>query len=435
MKKLSHIKRLAPLLAAAAIIPAAASAAEGDIEIPYGNLGLNNMTDMILDMQSKLQQSTGITFNYDLYAVLLTNPYGGQSQGTNYTQEMIFSLTADMDQIAGWKGGSFVISGAYDSGENLGNKIGNFFTPSESLVVNGAIFYQMYIRQELETAIGKFDVKLGRISMGSNFAGLPAFGNLVSGGMDSTPEAIFSNSPFSSSPTATWGVVGSYTPVEEITLSAGLYQIPQNIASSNWNGTNMTINSNDGYMAMFQAAWSPEFYSQKDKDGNVVQGTGLEGYYQFGGYFYGGYDMPIFGTDDFRGNGYGFYLQGQQMVWRNQNNLSQYVTLWAGAQYAPVKSIAIMPWMVYAGVQLQGFIPHRSQDGIFVSWMTGWFSGNYERSVNTEATYETVIEVTYVYQLNSNISIQPDVQYIMRPYGNTNIDDALVIGGQLVVSF
>ena len=46
-----------------------------------------------------------------------------------------------------------------------------------------------------------------------------------------------------------------------------------------------------------------------------------------------------------------------------------------------------------------------------------------------------VVEATYVIQLNENISIQPDFQYIFRPNGNSVIDDALVIGGQLIVSF
>lgn len=52
-----------------------------------------------------------------------------------------------------------------------------------------------------------------------------------------------------------------------------------------------------------------------------------------------------------------------------------------------------------------------------------------------QATYETAIGITYVIQLNRNISIQPDFQYIMRPYGNTEIDDALVVGSQLLVTF
>ena len=51
------------------------------------------------------------------------------------------------------------------------------------------------------------------------------------------------------------------------------------------------------------------------------------------------------------------------------------------------------------------------------------------------ATYEMAVEATYVIVLNENISIQPDMQYIFRPNGNDDIDDALVLGAQLVVSF
>ena len=425
-----------PLISSAIVFSFAALSGQTqeDFEIPYGNLGINYASDKINSANNWLDEKSGVSFFFDCYGVLLTNPYGGNSQATNFTQEMIFGLKFDLEKILSWKGGSFQISGAYNSGTNLGNDIGNFFTPSESLVTNGAIFYELYLGQKFHTDIGDFNLKMGRISMSDSFLGLPAFGNMVSGGMDSTPEAIFSNSPFTSSPTATWGATLTYSPTETISFSGGIFQVPANVQSPKWDGTNFTINSSDGYMMIFQAQWTPEFFA-KAKDGRKVSGTGLEGVYQAGAYYFDGFEMPYFEGGGSRDNSYGFFLQAQQMVWRNEDNLSQYATLWAGAQYAPVKSVSIMPWMVYAGVQLQGFVPHRSSDGIFVSWMCGWFSGDYSDSVSYDATYETVIEATYVWQINNNIAIQPDIQYIMRPYGNTNIDDALVIGGQVVVSF
>ena len=111
------------------------------------------------------------------------------------------------------------------------------------------------------------------------------------------------------------------------------------------------------------------------------------------------------------------------------------MAVWAGAQYAPVTSVQQMTWMAYAGLQFQGFVPYRPNDGIYISWLSGWFSNAYSNSQQNGASYESVVEATYVFQLNNNISIQPDFQYIMRPYGNTNIDDAMVIGTQLLVSF
>lgn len=397
------------------------------VNLPYGNLGLDCLSEKIVEAQSDLYSESGVNFFFDYYATLLTNPYGGESQSTNYNHIMIYGLTADMDKIAGWKGAKFVVSGAYNAGGNLSDSIGNFFTASEASVANGAMFYEMYLAQTVVLPWDDtFKVRLGRMSMGDTFCSLPAFGYLVSGGMDANPEAIFANSPFTASTIATWGITAQYSTVENLSFTAGLYQVPQNINSAGWDGTNFTINSNDGYMMLFQATWSPTLFG---KD------SGLSGVYQIGGYFYGGYDVQEFNSSGTRGNAYGFYIQGQQTVWVNESNGSNYIAVWAGAQYAPVESVQQMTWMAYAGLQFQGFVPYRPNDGIYVSWLGGWFSNDYSDSQPDGASYENVVELTYVVQLNENMSIQPDFQYIMRPYGNPNIDDAMVIGAQLLVSF
>ncbi len=408
----------------------------GDYNLPYGNFGLNYASNELNKAKASLYGDTGIKFFFDYYAVLVSNPYGGQLQGTNYTHEMLYGIIADLEKIANWKGAKFVVSGAYNAGDNLSNKIGNFFTVSESSVTDGAMFYEMYLAQSIDTSWGDtVKIRLGRMSMGDTFASLPVFGYLVSGGIDSTPEAIFYNSPYTSSPVAAWGMTLQYYFNEnDISLAAGLYQVMPEMASPSWNGTHFGIDENDGYMLMFQAQWTPTFFQEDN--------GGYAGQYQIGGYFFGGYAMQDYTstTGATRNNGYGFYLQGQQVVWVDQSNVNRYINVWAGAQYSPVESISVMTWMTYAGIQFQGFIPYRSQDGIYLSWLTGWFGSGYSNSYSPAnngyvSTYETVLEATYVFQINENISIQPDIQYVMRPYGNPNADDALVLGGQLLVTF
>lgn len=247
-----------------------------------------------------------------------------------------------------------------------------FFTASEASVATGAMFYEMYLAQTVNLPWNDtFKVRLGRMSMGDTFCSLPAFGYLVSGGIDANPEALFANSPFTASTIATWGITAQYNTIENLSFAAGLYQVPPNINSSGWDGTNFTINSDDGYMMLFQATWSPALFG---KD------SGLSGVYQIGGYFYGGYEVQEFNSAGSRGNAYGFYIQGQQTVWVNENNSDNYVAVWAGAQYAPVASVQQMTWMAYAGLQFQGFVPYRPNDGIYVSWMGGWFSKDYSDS-------------------------------------------------------
>lgn len=128
-----------------------------------------------------------------------------------------------------------------------------FFTASEASVATGAMFYEMYLAQTVNLPWNDtFKVRLGRMSMGDTFCSLPAFGYLVSGGIDANPEALFANSPFTASTIATWGITAQYNTIENLSFAAGLYQVPPNINSSGWDGTNFTINSDDGYMMLFR---------------------------------------------------------------------------------------------------------------------------------------------------------------------------------------
>ena len=389
---------------------------------PYGNFGIDYLTRTIEQENQKLSDETGVSFSYDYYADAYTNVSGGERKGANYTHIMIFGADVDFNKILGIKGGSFHISGAYNSGSDLSKKIGNFFSISESAVTRGWMFYEFYYSQKVDLPWGdSITVQAGRMSMSDNFASLPVFGYLGGGAMDSTAEAIFYASPFTSSTLASWGFAVNYQTSYDLTFSYGLYQAPSNINSSNWDGLDWGISNDDGYMMLFQVQWSPTFC------GN------LAGVYQAGGYFFDGYSMPYLNNSPFsRDDGYGFYLQGQQMVWVDKNNPSKNITLWCGAEYAPTTKISAIEWQAYAGAQFSGFIPSREQDSIFVSWTSGFFSDDYNSG---KSDCETVFEVNYLWQVNSCISIQPVIQYVLRPNGVSDIDDAFVLGGQVMVSF
>lgn len=386
---------------------------------------LNTICNKIETKSGEFSNYTGITPFFDYYAVLLSNPSGGNRQATNYTHEMLFGLELDMQKIASIKGMTITVSGAYNAGANLSEAVGNYFTLSESSVSDGAMFYEFFVSQEIEVFDGdSVTFSLGRMSMSDIFCGLPVFGYMVSGAINSTPEAMFFNSPFTSSPQATWGIALEYDTAHNLSFAAGLYQIQQNITSKKWDGLDWKIRKDDGYMAIFQAQWSPAFYAES--------GTALKGQYQVGGWFYGGYNVGGI-TGSTRENAYGLYLQGQQTIWQSSDNKS--ISLWAGLQYAPLESVSAVTYMAYAGVRFKGFTPTRPNDALFFSWTGGWFSENYKTASGEMASCENIVELTYVIQLNKNISIQPDLQYVITPNGDKNIDNALVVGGQLVVSF
>lgn len=204
MKKKLLLATVASCLTAGAVVSQAQF--ENGALLPYGNLGLNWTTNQIIDVQSSVKEETGFKPFFDYYAVLLTNPYGGASQGTNYTHEMIYGVTGDLEKVLGWKGASLVVSGAYNAGGNLSNAIGNFFTVSESYVTDGGMFYELYLAQKVDFSWGdSATFRIGRLAMGDTFNTLPIFGYMVSGAFDCTPGAMFSSSPYTSSPIATMG--------------------------------------------------------------------------------------------------------------------------------------------------------------------------------------------------------------------------------------
>ena len=410
-------------LSSAAIAQNATCANGYTAELPCGNFGLNALSQKISDTQNKIASDTGITLSFDYYADIFSNPSGGVAQGTNYTHIMIFGADIDLQKIAGIKNASITVSGAYNAGRDLSGKIGNFYTVSQSAITAGVMFYEMYYTQKFELCNGDtLAFKAGRMSMSDDFAGLPVFGYLAGGAMDSAPEAIFYASPFTSQTLAAWGISATYQTCADLAFSAGLYQVPDSINDSGWHGTYFGMGNNDGYMIMAQMAWSPTLAGD------------LDGIYQLGGYFFDGYDMSYLDASraGFKSDGFGFYIQGQQEIWVDSPDKNRAITIWAGAQFAPVKSTSPITWQTYAGLQFAGFVPHRPDDSVFLSWTSGFFSGNYN---NGNSDCETVLEANYLFTVNSNISLQPVVQYIIDPRGDSDISNAFVLGGQLLVSF
>ena len=139
------------ILAIAAFAATAASAGECqpcEYRYPYCNFGLDCLSNAIYQTKEDIYKKTGINFTYDYYADVYTNLSGGENHGTNYTHIMIFGAEIDFEKMFGVKGGSFVVSGAYNSGKDLSGKIGNFFTISQSAITGGWMFYEMYYQQE-----------------------------------------------------------------------------------------------------------------------------------------------------------------------------------------------------------------------------------------------------------------------------------------------
>jgi carbohydrate-selective porin OprB len=95
--------------------------------------------------------------------------------------------------------------------------------------------------------------------------------------------------------------------------------------------------------------------------------------------------------------------------------------------------------MGFAGTIWQGFVPGRDRDQLFLTYLGSGFSRNYADSIvalgRKRPTAEHVLEASYAIYLTNNYSIQPDIQYVIRPNGAGDIRNSVVIGIQFIASY
>ncbi len=95
--------------------------------------------------------------------------------------------------------------------------------------------------------------------------------------------------------------------------------------------------------------------------------------------------------------------------------------------------------MGFAGTIWQGFVPGRDRDQVLLTYLVSSFSRNYADSVvaagGKRPTAEHVLETSYAIYITDNYTIQPDIQYVIRPNGVDDVRNSLVIGIQFIANF
>ena len=387
----------------------------------------------------------GVTPFLAYYGVFQGNPVGGIQQRSAYSHLLLFGATLNFDKLLGIPGSSLMISGAEATGKNLSDYVGNINAVSEAFVTPlTVLFYELYWKQILFD--DKLEFYVGRMTAADQFASVPAFGLQVSGGINYNPTSLFTNAPFTSSPNAIWAASAKLHTTKDIYAEAGIYQATDRIFKLGYHGLNFAINPNDGELVMGQIGWEPTFLKipesiSFDKTGNktVLDGTlGLPGDYIFGGY-YSNFRFPELNRSKIQHNAYGFYAMGQQMLWRSLADPHTNFSVWGGLTFSPQQDISLLPLMGFTGTIWQGVVPRRDRDQLLLTYLVSSFSRNYADFVvamgRRRPTAEHVLESGYAIYLNDYCTIQPDVQYVIRPNGKDSVKNSLVIGIQFVASF
>jgi len=153
---------------------------------------------------------------------LLGNPVGGKSAGFTYFGQVQVLLVAELEKLAGWRGGYFVAGMTDSAGTDLSRRyVGNYFDVAEITSIPTAVLGPLYFEQRWEA--WATSLKLGRMGIGQDFVTMDMF-NLYLGGIDGHTPVFGYNTFWSSNARSTWAEVLKTEPQEECTLRYGIYQ-------------------------------------------------------------------------------------------------------------------------------------------------------------------------------------------------------------------
>jgi porin len=390
--------------------------------------GANYVDCFICRQEKEIKERADITPFLYYWGDYLGNPVGGFKQGSTWAQITVFGAKTHLDRL-GLHKGSLVFSFMDGAGNNLGSSIGNILTPAQAFSFPTFASNSLYYRQLLFD--DEWEFRLGRFSSASVFASLPAMGSLpVSGAVNGTPASLFANvSGWHSNGRPSWGAYSKLQTTQDTFWKAAILEVNPLANNPNYHGFNMAFGPNCGSLYVSEINWTPAF-GKKAKD----EESGYPGVYMAGAYYQNYPQAKL--TGGYEWSTYGFYLQGQQMIWReSEKPLSKNISFWGGITYSPQTETAQIPVMGYAGIYERGLIPTRLKDISMLNFYLAGLSDHYLLPSGKQGTAETVLEASHIIKVTEHLQFQPDVQWVIQPGGNPSASGALVIGFQVAAVF
>jgi porin len=371
----------------------------------------------------------GITPTASYTTQLMGNTSGGQSRGFTYSGTLQASIFWDLHKLLGIPGLSFDVDGTWSTGKNLSaDYIGNSFTVESAYSApdngtNNLTLGEMYLRQRLFN--NSLVIAAGRLAPGSTFAIMPVFYNYVNAAINPGLYALVINDAAFTfyPPGVEWGAQAIYNITPALQVAAGVFNTNLSSALGGKGGLDFAFQQgNRGALSVVQVNY---LFNDAPED------TGLPGQYSFGGFYDSNKFRSLSNPSAIKNGTYSIYGMFQQMVYRDGGAGSQKgLTVWGETALAPKSTVNTMPYFVGGGLSYQGPFPGRDNDIAAAGAIYGTFSRHIPRT-----TAETVIEVNYQITLNRWLSITPDMQYVIRPSGNSAIKNAFVLGTQLAIVF
>jgi porin len=370
-------------------------------------------------------ESKAISFPFSYTGETFGNLSGGYKQGAIYEGLLSVGVQGDLNKLAGWEGGSFLVSGIYPHGNSLTDQYVHDLNGVSNIDAYDTIrLYEAWFQQDL--AEGKVSVRIGQILADSEFFVSDNAALFVNGAFGALP-LVSQNLAAPVFPQAIPGVRVRWNVTDVVSVQAGVFE--GNVGEESGegrHGLDWNLHRDDGVLVLTEVAY------MLNGEKNAI---GLRGVYKLGAFYHSPQDNDAFPSEAFHSDAGGYAIIDQQL-WRKPGTDDQGLSGFLRIGGAPDDRNGV-PFYFDTGFDYKGLIPGRDKDVAGI----GFSYTNLSRDLRDDdgepfaAHHESILEATYKIQVKDWLYVQPDFQYIFNPGGDGTLSDAVVAGIRFNVTF
>ncbi len=346
------------------------------------------------------QSETTDEKSYSFYACytgdMVSNFSGGIKTGTTYLGLANLKAGFDTEKAGWWKNGELFLNvGNTHGGEPSTKMVGDFQGVSNIEAGDLTFLYELWYRQKL----ANLTFTAGLQDLNANFAVSDNGGFFVNSSFG-IHSSIADNIPSPIFPLTALGLTAQWDISKKVKWQAAVFDGTPDDYENNPYNTEWKLSENDGMLCVTEL----QLISSLIK--------GLDGCFKAGIYYHQHNDTIAKEQEN-----YGFYFVADQMVYSKG---IREVALFSQLGLSP-KDKNFNSLYCGLGVTCKGVLAKRPDDvvGFAVA-----YAGFHNRPVKNE----TACELSYQLQLNDNIYLKPDIQYIIHPAGTEEKPDNALVG-------
>ena len=375
----------------------------------------------------------GVTFDFFYISDMQANPTGGRQQTQAGWERARGTIDINFDRLLTWQGLSFHATGLWQSGADLGAKIGTLANPSALVSAHTTRLDSFWLQQLFLNK--KLRVRAGQL------AGLDFYGNQEYGDswliepMGYAFGNLFSATYESFNPAGTPGMEVRFAPTRTFYIKSAVMSGNRNPYEQDPTGFHFQIRDAPDFL--FETG-----YLVHPSDGNGAQSAGsvssksYPGVYKFGGAYNGGkFPDP---TGRMSSGNYLIYGMASQAVFRSDAGSNRGLDATLGFDWSP-GDVTRENSQITAGVRFNAPFPKRRTDRVACALVYSRISDPF-RNFGTllgapPLGSEKAVELNYSLQVTPYFLLQPTFQYYINVGGNPALSNAPVLGFRTKVTF